>query len=273
MISTILLASDGSEVASAAERFATALAQRSRARLLGLSVVEERLARGFREDGLGVAPPASEPLAAYLKSRADAVGRRVVEHARSQGVESHFESVQGIADDLIVERGQQADLLVLGRDGQGKGYRTGLIGSTVNGVIRKTAKSALVVPAGAQLSGPIMLGFDGSPGSRIAAGVALDLAQKLSEQVHVFVDSKDKGRANARVSEVRELLNALPAPLREVQSTLGRPDVKLVDAAREVRAGMIVMGAFARNRITEYFLGSNSAAVVRTSPIAVLLAR
>ena len=33
------------------------------------------------------------------------------------------------------------------------------------------------------------------------------------------------------------------------------------------------MGAFGRNRINEYFLGSNSAAVVRTSPIAVLLAR
>jgi nucleotide-binding universal stress UspA family protein len=33
------------------------------------------------------------------------------------------------------------------------------------------------------------------------------------------------------------------------------------------------MGAFGRNRINEYFLGSNAAAVVRTSPVAVLLAR
>ena len=50
-------------------------------------------------------------------------------------------------------------------------------------------------------------------------------------------------------------------------------DVKLVDAARDVRAGMIVMGAFGRNRITDYFIGSNASAVVRTSPIPVLLAR
>ena len=49
--------------------------------------------------------------------------------------------------------------------------------------------------------------------------------------------------------------------------------MKIVDSGREVRAGLIVMGAFGRNRITEYFLGSNSAAVVRTSPIAVLVAR
>ena len=130
-----------------------------------------------------------------------------------------------------------------------------------------------MVPPGAQLSGPIVLGFDGSPGSRLAAAVAVDLAKKLGEQVHVFVDSKDKGRADARLLEVRGRVGALPVPVREVQSTLGRPDVKIVDSAREVRAGLIVMGAFGRNRITEYFLGSNSAAVVRTSPIAVLVAR
>ena len=66
---------------------------------------------------------------------------------------------------------------------------------------------------------------------------------------------------------------SLSVPVREASSTLGRPDVKSVDAAREAGAGLIVMGAFGRNRITDYFLGSNAAAVVRTSPIAVLLAR
>ncbi len=96
---------------------------------------------------------------------------------------------------------------------------------------------------------------------------------QLGEPVHVFVDSKDKGRAIARFGEVRSLVGSLPVPVREISSTLGRPDVKIVDSAREIRAGLIVMGAYGRNRITEYFLGSNSAAVVRTSPTAVLLAR
>jgi nucleotide-binding universal stress UspA family protein len=49
--------------------------------------------------------------------------------------------------------------------------------------------------------------------------------------------------------------------------------VKIVDTARESRAGLIVMGAFGRNRITDYFLGSNAAQVARTSPVSVLLAR
>ena len=103
--------------------------------------------------------------------------------------------------------------------------------------------------------------------------MAVDLANGLGEAVHVFVDSKDKGRAAARFEEVRRLLGSLTVPIRETSSTLGRPDVKLVDTARGSRAGLIVMGAFGRNRINEYFLGSNAAAVVRTWPVAVLLAR
>ena len=273
MISTILVASDGSEASRVAERYGVGLAGRLEARVLGLSVIEERLARGLKDDGLGVMAPSQEAFAAYLKSRAEATCRRLSEKARAAGIESQCETAQGIADDLIVERGQHADLLVLGRDGQHKEFRTGLIGSTVNGVVRKTGKSVLVVPDGAQLSGPIMLSFDGSPGSRLAAALAVEFAKKLSEPVHVFVDSKDKGRAIARFDEIRSVVGALPVPVREISSTLGRPDVKVVDSAREVRASLIVMGAFGRNRITDYFLGSNSAAVIRTSPIAVLVAR
>jgi nucleotide-binding universal stress UspA family protein len=273
MISTILVATDGSEPASHAERFGIALAARMRARLLGISVVEERFARGFREDGLGVTPPPADPVAGYLKQRAEAAARRLAERARAEGVESSCDVAEGAADDRIVERGQQADLTLCGRDGQAASCRTGLIGSTVNGVIRKTGRSALVVPAGASLAGPIVLAFDGSPGSRIGANLAVQMATRSGEPIHVFVDSKDKGRAVARFEEVRSLVGSLQVPVREISSTLGRPDVKIVDSAREVRAGLIVMGAYGRNRITDYFLGSNSAAVVRTSPIAVLLAR
>ena len=183
------------------------------------------------------------------------------------------ETSRGAADDRIVEKGQGADLIVLGRDGVHSGHRTSLIGSTVDAVLRKTSKPAVVVPENAPVKGPLLLAFDGSPGSRIAAKLTVELSGRLQEPVHVFVDSKDKGRAVARFEEARRLIGSLSTSVHETSSTLGRPDVKIVDAAREAGASLIVMGAFGRSRITEYFLGSNSAAVVRTSPIAVLVAR
>jgi nucleotide-binding universal stress UspA family protein len=273
MIESILLATDGSDAAHAAERYSVALASRLRARLHGLSVIDETLTQGLRADGLGVSPPGLDGIEAFLKARAEAVSRRVSELARGAGIECAPETVRGVADDRIVERGQAADLIVVGRDGEHATGRGALIGTTADRVLRKTTKPTVVVPVGAEFGGPIVLGFDGSPGSRIAAKIAVELAGRLEQPIHVFVDSKDKGRAAARFEEVRRLLGSASVPVRENSSTLGRPDVKLVDTAKSARAGLIVMGAFGRNRISEYFLGSNATAVVRTSPVAVLLAR
>ena len=273
MIETILIATDGSDAAHHAERYGVALGSRLRARLAGLTVIEDKVTQGLRAEALGIAPPNLEAVESFLKSRAEAACRRLSEAARSSQSECPAEAVRGIADDRIVERGQAVDLVVIGRDGEHAGCRTGLIGSTADGTLRKTSKAVVVVPAGSEFGGPIVLAFDGSPGSRVAAKLAVELAARLEQTVHVFVDSKDKGRAAARFDEVRRLLGTLTVPVREASSTLGRPDVKIVDTARAARAGLIVMGAFGRNRINEYFLGSNASAVVRTSPVPVLLAR
>jgi nucleotide-binding universal stress UspA family protein len=273
MIETVLIATDGSEAAAVAERYGVSLAAGLGARALGVAVVEERTLGGLRSNTLSVTPPSLDALDAYLGARAEAACRRIAERAREKSVACSCETLRGIADDLLVDRAKAADLVVIGRDGEHAPYRTALIGSTVDGFLRKASKPAVVVPAGAELAGPILLAFDGSPGSRLAARAAVELAGRLGAAIHVFVDSKDKGRSAARFDEVRRLLGAASVPVREAASTLGRPDAKIVDAAREANAGMIVMGAFGRSRIHEYFLGSNSAAVVRSSPLAVLLAR
>ena len=76
MISTILVGTDGSEAASAAERYGVGLAARLKARVAGISVIEDRLIRGLRDDGLGLPPPPLDSLAKYLHGRAEAAGRR-----------------------------------------------------------------------------------------------------------------------------------------------------------------------------------------------------
>jgi nucleotide-binding universal stress UspA family protein len=273
MIESILVATDGSDDASAAEQTAMGLASRLGARLSAVSVIDERVLRAPAGGGLALPGFPDAEVTAYYRARADAVARRFSERARGEGLEAHCEVVQGLPDDRIVEKVQGVDLLLIGRSGTQSGMRGGLFGATLDSVLRKTSKPTILVPAGAPLTGPLVLGFDGSPGSRIAARIAVSLANGLNEAVHVFVDSKDKGRAVARFDEVRQLVGGLSVPVRETSSTLGRPDVKIVDTAREFRASLIVIGAYGRNRITDYFLGSNAASVARTSPVSVLLAR
>jgi len=71
MTSSILVATDGSEAAAAAERFGAELAARLAARTVGVSVVEDRFARAMPEDGLGVAPPPAEPMATCPKTASE----------------------------------------------------------------------------------------------------------------------------------------------------------------------------------------------------------
>ncbi len=273
MTETILVATDGSDGGHSAERMAIHLASRLRLRLAGITVIEDSSVRSPGELGSPLPPYPEAELSSYYRARAEAVSAHFSETTRAAGVDANCEIAQGRADDRIVDKAQGSDMLALGRDGQPAGRNSALVGSTTESVIRKTSKSTLVAPSGARTAGPIVLGFDGSPGSRLAAAATVELANGLNEAVHVFVDSKDKGRAAARFEEARQLLGGLMAPPRETSSTLGRPDVKLVDTAREAQASLIVMGAFGRNRITDYFLGSNAAAVVRTTPISVLLVR
>jgi nucleotide-binding universal stress UspA family protein len=273
MIETILVATDGSDDASAAESMAMGLGSRLGARLAGVSVIDDRLLRAPSSDGLALPAFPEADVTAYYRARAEAVARRFTERARAEGLEANCEVVQGAPDDRIIDKLQGHDLLMIGRTGMTAGDRGPLVGATVDSVLRKTNKPTILVPTGAPHTGPIVLGFDGSPGSRIAAKLAVALANGLNEAVHVFVDSKDKGRAVARFDEVRQLVGGLSVPVRETSSTLGRPDVKIVDTAKGVRASLIVMGAYGRNRITDYFLGSNAASVARTSPVSVLLAR
>lgn len=273
MIESILVGTDGSDASASAEQLGIAFAARLRARLSACTVIEDRDVKPPNDGGLGLGGFPDAALAAYYRSRAEATARRFGERARAGGVAAGCEIQHGVADDVLVERGRSAALAVLGRRGKGDATRTQLVGSTVDGVLRKTSRSVLVAPSGALISGAIVLGFDGSPGSRVAARIAVDLANGLREELHVFVDSKDKGRAIARFDEVRELVGRLAVPVREASSTLGRPDVKIIDTATEAGAGLIVMGAYGRNRITECFVGSNAAAVARTSPVGVLLVR
>ena len=100
MIETILIATDGSEAASAAERFGVAPRRAGSARAsTRLTVVEDRLLHGPARDGLGLAVPSIDAIEAFLRARAEGVTRRLGELARQNGLECKVETLRGIADD------------------------------------------------------------------------------------------------------------------------------------------------------------------------------
>ena len=84
MIKTILVATDGSDDASAAETLAMGLASRLAARLSAVSIIDDRLLRAPAGDGLALPPFPEADVTAYYRARAEAVARRFAERARGE---------------------------------------------------------------------------------------------------------------------------------------------------------------------------------------------
>lgn len=95
MIETILVATDGSDDASAAETMAMGLASRLGARLSAVFIIDDRLLRAPAGEGLALPPFPEADVTAYYRARAEAVARRFGERARGEGLEAGCEVLQG----------------------------------------------------------------------------------------------------------------------------------------------------------------------------------
>jgi nucleotide-binding universal stress UspA family protein len=134
----------------------------------------------------------------------------------------------------------------------------------------------------------ILVGVDDSEGSRAALSWAADLAHGLQAKVvavHVFEPLAHLGGGAAggdlralRDRARRELEQDLCRPLRErglpfeTRLVEGTPSEALADAAEEVQADLLVVGARRLGRLKELLLGSTSKALAERAqrPVAIV---
>jgi nucleotide-binding universal stress UspA family protein len=134
--------------------------------------------------------------------------------------------------------------------------------------------------------GSILLGYDGSEGSRRAADLAVSLAKKYDACVYVVCAFKHQSRIKEpghkqamEIEETRELANATVAALREEGVTAerdvleGPPAQAILNAAEVREANLIVLGSRGHNPKAELVLGSTSEDVVRHAKVPVLITR
>jgi nucleotide-binding universal stress UspA family protein len=100
----------------------------------------------------------------------------------------------------------------------------------------------------------------------------------LHVQDNVRIDPHLRDRLDEFNALDRERLNNLEARLREKGATTvetrlsyGNPSVEILNAVRDTKPSLVVMGSQGRGYVTELFLGSASHNMVRLSPVPILL--
>jgi nucleotide-binding universal stress UspA family protein len=184
---------------------------------------------------------------------------------------------------ILCERSSEAEMVVLGSHGLGGGVPGLLLGSVCSQVAMY-AEGRVVVerghwhPAARYLPGPVVVGVDGSAGSRAALGFGLEEAQLRAAPLLAVCALADAAGTLGDASQIQDdfehLLGWAEKDHPEV-TVLRRiadegPIAALLTAARD--AQMIVVGCRGRGAIRGMRLGSVGQGVLNHAPCPVGIA-
>jgi nucleotide-binding universal stress UspA family protein len=276
---SILVALDGSAHADAACEYGLWLAERLKARLIGVHVLDVVSIEGsFLHDvsgSLGFEPylDFSAKMREVLQER----GRVLLDTFRARCQERHIECDTalplGVIANELCEHARTADLVLLGHRGVNEQFSTGLLGGTTESVTRKCPKPVLVTPMHfAPIERPV-LAYDGSPRASAAMHAAASLTTALGlplTVVHVARAPLPEG--DRTIQEAHHYLDAYGLDLT-VRTLTGPPHQRIVDLVRDGPYDLLFVGAYGHSRIIEMVLGSTTEYVLRNCPSPVFLTR
>jgi nucleotide-binding universal stress UspA family protein len=190
----------------------------------------------------------------------------------------------------LVDRSEDAELIVVGTDGRGALAR-GLLGSVSSGLVRHARCPVAVIHDGEQQmpqpsKAPVLLGVDGSSASELATEIAFDEASRRRVgliALHAWstkelVELPGVDWSAVEAEEERLMSEALAGwqeryPDVAVSKLLvcDKPARVLVETSQS--AQLVVVGSHGRNALTRTFLGSVSNAVVQSARVPVIVAR
>jgi nucleotide-binding universal stress UspA family protein len=195
--------------------------------------------------------------------------------AEREGVDFEWQAYEGEATDLIAMAARLQDLVVVGKTEAEAGW-----GVAERLAITMTGRPILIVP----LTGPfldvgtcVLVAWNGSAQAADAVAGAVPFLEG-AERVVVLKGSEEREKLPA----------ATPRPTLDVAAYLKRRGIEaevritdaagvdagtaILNAAQDVSADLIVMGAFGRSRLREWVLGGATRTVLDFMHVPVLMA-
>jgi nucleotide-binding universal stress UspA family protein len=277
LLKNILVCLEGSPSTAAAVRLAIEVAKPLSAHLAGLAIVDEPDIRAGTPTSIGGS--------SFKHERDDALVAEAHKHAadamalferrcREANVEAHALEIVGRPVDAILEEMETRDLTVLGRDVNFKFEIEKEDPGTRDAILHRASRPVLLVPetASQKVSGTILLAYDGSGAAKRALASFAGSGLAIGREVHVVTIDDNGAVAWEMANRAVETLKAadIPAKGHNIVTLLSNQEA-ITRLAKEIDAGLIVMGAFARSRLRELFSGSVTRSLVETTEIPLYL--
>ncbi|AGA88598.1 universal stress protein family protein [Pseudomonas sp. SCT] len=204
-------------------------------------------------------------------------GRMMLDSARQRAISAgvaqpecrqrHGDLVESLRDLQSETR-----LLVIGRQGEDSGDAIQHIGSQLENVIRTMQRPILVAPGDFSEPQSVMLAFDGSATSR--KGVEMLAGSPLFKDmpIHLVMVAADTADNQAQLENARGVLTAAGFNV-EIAIRAGEVEPTLHAYQAEHGIDLLVMGAYGHSRIRQFFVGSTTTNMIRTTSTPLLLLR
>ena len=279
MFNRILVPTDGSDAAAAAVGYAIRLSSIFDSTLVGLHVVDVRLIEGPVLQTIGSMwgdiplPVQQEGVTRTLRER----GGRLLDDLtrRSQEAGRPIETALdvGIVSEVIVERARGVDLVVMGRRGEHAEFGSHAVGATVGGVARRSPRPVLVCPRGeAALERPLVA-YDGSDHATRALEIAVEYAEIRGCPLHVVCVRGGEREAAEVLESACDYARGHAVEVSPMPLTGDAVPERILAAAAEVGADLLVMGAYGGSRLREFLLGSTTETLLASFQHPILLYR
>ena len=267
---------DGTEAAKARVAFAVALAKEHGAHLLGIAFAPTALLPLYGAD-VGFADM-SEVLE-NVKTQATTILAAFEASAKKAGVKAETRLLQGVSEEFPHDFAQSArhvDLSILGQPRDGDP----LVGqyALVERCLFASGRPVIIVPAALQapaLKGTVVAAWDGSAEAARAINDALPFLKAAPHVVLLVGVTSEQG--DERIIPTEDMIAHLKRHgviAEPVRIDIGEGDTgkSLLAKAKELGAGLVVMGAFHHSRWREFILGGVTLTVLEEASIPLFMA-
>ncbi|WP_028950748.1 universal stress protein [Sulfurihydrogenibium subterraneum] len=282
MIGRILVGLDGSKSSKVAGEYGIYLSKNLKRPVVGVHIIDIRLLEGpFLTDiagGLGFSTYADilPKIKEVLEAKAEAILDEFAIACREKGGDCSIAEAYGIVVNELVNMTDPEDLIIVGKKGQHQGFLPLLLGSTAEGVARKSTCPVMITADNFREIKSILFAFDGREKSVHAANYVNYLSKHLNvNSVKVISVFTDKVKDATKAQEFENRLKTLLEVNFEFIDRYGEPEEMIEDYINSNKDSLdlVVMGAFGESPVRELILGSTTNYIASKSPIPVLLVK
>jgi nucleotide-binding universal stress UspA family protein len=275
MLTSILIALDGSPCGAAATTLALEWARRLGARLLALGIV----------DRVGIRRPEPVPLGAGPHKNVREDARVLDAHQRVAGLLADFRARAGAAGaraeileevgdpaERILWEAQRADVVMLGREIRFNLEAPERRDATLAQVVRRSPRPMVVVPETVPEGTGILVAYGGGrEGARTLQIFAL-LGLAAGETLDVLTIHRETAEARVIARAAADFLSARGVVHRvHTVASSAAPAEVLLDEVRSRRPRLLVLGAHRDHPLRDLFATSVTRAVLRDCPTPIFV--